>query len=78
MSSNIKTQTICQHCGNEFTAQTVAEFCSDACAKQAHNLALGNASNATINANNQNTAKASPAKDGHAPLDPVVLSRRGR
>jgi excisionase family DNA binding protein len=37
MSSNIKVQRICQHCGNEFTARTtVTRFCSHRCASAAH------------------------------------------
>lgn len=37
MSSNIKVQRICQHCGKEFTAKTtVTKYCSDACAKRAY------------------------------------------
>jgi len=34
MSSNIKVQRICQHCGKEFTARkTTSQTCSDHCAK---------------------------------------------
>jgi excisionase family DNA binding protein len=37
MSSNIKVQRICQHCGNEFTARTtVTKYCGDNCAKRAY------------------------------------------
>jgi len=37
MSSNIKVQRICQHCGEEFTAQTtVTKYCGDNCAKRAY------------------------------------------
>lgn len=37
MSSNIKVQRICQHCGEEFTARTtVTKYCSDVCAKRAY------------------------------------------
>jgi excisionase family DNA binding protein len=37
MSSNIKVQRICQHCGTEFTAKTtVTQYCGDSCAKQAY------------------------------------------
>ena len=37
MSSNIKVQRVCQHCGNEFTARTtVTQYCSDNCAKRAY------------------------------------------
>ncbi len=36
MSSNIKVQRICEHCGNEFTAQTtVTRYCSHVCSKRA-------------------------------------------
>ena len=39
MSSQIRLQRICQHCGNEFTAQTtVTKFCGDYCAKRAYKL----------------------------------------
>jgi len=37
MSSNIKVQKICQHCGLEFTARTtVTKYCGDRCAKRAY------------------------------------------
>ncbi|MEO0553625.1 MAG: helix-turn-helix domain-containing protein [Bacteroidota bacterium] len=37
MSSNIRVQRICQHCGNEFTAKTtVTKYCGDDCAKRAY------------------------------------------
>ena len=37
MSSNIKVQRVCQHCGNEFTARTtVTQYCSDNCAKRGY------------------------------------------
>ena len=37
MSSNIKVQRICQHCGNEFTAKTtVTKYCSNTCSKRAY------------------------------------------
>lgn len=37
MSSNIKVQRICQHCGKEFTARTtVTKYCGDTCAKKAY------------------------------------------
>ncbi|RAU81979.1 helix-turn-helix domain-containing protein [Pontibacter arcticus] len=37
MSSNIKLQRICQHCGSEFTAKTtVTQYCGDKCAKRAY------------------------------------------
>lgn len=39
MSSNIKVQRICQHCGAEFTARTtVTKYCSDNCAKRAYKI----------------------------------------
>lgn len=35
MSSNIRLEKICQHCGKTFTAKTtVTSFCSDFCAKR--------------------------------------------
>jgi excisionase family DNA binding protein len=41
MSSNIKIQRICQHCGNEFTARTtVTQYCSDTCSKKAYKARL--------------------------------------
>jgi excisionase family DNA binding protein len=37
MSTNIRLQRICQHCGNEFTAKTtVTQFCGDTCSKRAY------------------------------------------
>lgn len=37
MSSNIKVQRICRHCGAEFTARTtVTQYCGDTCAKRAY------------------------------------------
>ena len=37
MSSNIKITRICQHCGQEFIAQTtVTRYCGDNCAKRAY------------------------------------------
>jgi hypothetical protein len=37
MSSNIRLQKTCQHCGNRFTAKiSVIQFCSDICAKRAY------------------------------------------
>ena len=37
MSSNIKVERICQHCGSTFTARTtVTKYCSDQCAKRAY------------------------------------------
>lgn len=37
MSSNIKITKICQHCGQEFIAQTtVTRYCGDNCAKRAY------------------------------------------
>ena len=37
MSSNIRLQKICNYCGEKFTAKTtVAQFCSDNCAKRAY------------------------------------------
>jgi excisionase family DNA binding protein len=37
MTSTIRVQRICQHCGNEFTARTsVTQYCGDVCAKRAY------------------------------------------
>ncbi len=37
MSSNIRIEKVCQHCGNEFVAKTtVTKYCSDVCAKRAY------------------------------------------
>lgn len=37
MSSNIRVQKICQHCGIEFIAKTtVTKYCGDKCAKKAY------------------------------------------
>jgi len=37
MTSHIRVQRICQHCGNEFTAKTtVTQYCGDGCAKRAY------------------------------------------
>ena len=41
MSSNIRIQRICGHCGREFTAKTtVTQFCGDNCAKRAYNARI--------------------------------------
>jgi excisionase family DNA binding protein len=41
MSSNIKIQRICQHCGNEFTARTTTtQYCGDACSKRGYKARL--------------------------------------
>jgi excisionase family DNA binding protein len=43
MSSNIKVQRICQHCGMEFTAKTtVTKYCGDDCAKRAYKVRMRN------------------------------------
>ncbi len=37
MSSNIRVQKHCQHCGEEFTAKTTkTRYCGDTCAKRAY------------------------------------------
>lgn len=37
MSSNIKVQRICHHCGNQFIARTtVTQYCSGGCSKRAY------------------------------------------
>lgn len=55
MSSYIKIQRICQHCGNEFTARTtVTKYCSGNCAKRAYKLRMkGN----NIQASNDETQR---------------------
>jgi len=41
MSSNIKIQRICQHCGNEFTARTTTtQHCGNTCSKRAYKVRL--------------------------------------
>jgi len=41
MSSNIKIQRICQHCGNEFTARTTTtQYCGNSCSKKAYKARL--------------------------------------
>ena len=37
MSSTIRLQRVCQHCGKEFTARTtVTQYCGDGCASRAY------------------------------------------
>lgn len=37
MSTNIRVQRICEHCGNEFTARTtVTKYCGAKCSKRAY------------------------------------------
>ena len=37
MSSNIRINKVCQHCGGEFVAKTtVTKYCGDVCAKRAY------------------------------------------
>lgn len=37
MSSNIRTERVCQHCGQGFIAKTtVTQYCGDSCAKKAY------------------------------------------
>lgn len=44
MSSNIRLQKICQHCGQEFTARTlVTKYCGDLCAKRAYKVRMRSA-----------------------------------
>ncbi len=41
MSSNIRLQRICKHCGENFTAKTtVTQYCGDNCAKRAYKARL--------------------------------------
>ncbi len=44
MSSNIRLEKTCQHCGKNFVAKTtVTQFCSDNCAKRAYKARLRSA-----------------------------------
>jgi len=53
MSSNIRIQRICGHCGVEFTAKTtVTQFCGDNCAKRAYKARIRDKK---INASNRST-----------------------
>jgi excisionase family DNA binding protein len=55
MSSNIKIQRVCEHCGSVFTARTtVTRFCGDPCAKRAHKKRL---KEAKIERSNQETQR---------------------
>lgn len=36
MSSNIKVQRICRHCGNGFIAKTTSPYCSHKCSQRAY------------------------------------------
>lgn len=55
MSSNIKIQRICQHCGKEFTARTtVTKYCGDTCAKRAYKAKKRTAK---VEASNQKTQR---------------------
>ena len=57
MSSNIRVQRICQHCGNEFTAKTtVTKYCIDTCAKRAYKARK---KQEKIDASNKETLKTS-------------------
>lgn len=63
MSSNIKVQRICQHCGNEFTARTtVTQYCSDVCAKYAYKVRVKAAKIEFSNAETQ-LIKSKPIED---------------
>lgn len=66
MSTNIKVQKICQHCGIEFTARTtVTKYCGDTCAKRAYKARL---KKQKIDACNQETLriKNKPLEDVQA------------
>ena len=53
MSSNIRIQRICGHCGVEFTAKTtVTQFCGDNCAKRAYKARIRDKK---INTSNRST-----------------------
>lgn len=54
MTSSIRIQRICKHCGNEFTARTtVSKFCSEACTKRAYKAKLRQAKIERSNAETQ-------------------------
>ena len=41
MTSHIRVQRVCQHCGTEFTAKTtVTQYCGEVCAKRAYKTRL--------------------------------------
>ena len=55
MSSNIRVERICQHCGKGFTARTtVTRYCGDACSKKAYKERL---KASKIEASNQETRR---------------------
>ena len=63
MSSNIKIQRICQHCGNEFTARTtVTQYCGDDCAKRAYK-ARQRAAKVELSNKETQQIKAKPLKE---------------
>jgi excisionase family DNA binding protein len=63
MSSNLKVQRICQHCGKEFTARTtVTRYCSDNCAKRAYK-ARQRASKVEASNIETNVIKAKPIEE---------------
>jgi len=63
MSSNIKIQRICQHCGKEFTARTtVTQYCGDDCAKRAYKVRQ-RAAKVEISNKETQTIKAKPLEE---------------
>lgn len=63
MSSNLKIERICEHCGKAFTARTtVTRFCGDNCAKAAYKARQREAK---IKASNEQTTaiKLKPMED---------------
>lgn len=66
MSSNIKVQRICKHCGKEFTAKTtVTKYCGDVCAKRDYKARLRNVK---VEVSNEETfrLKTKPVEDLNA------------
>ena len=62
MSSNIRIDKICQHCGEEFVAKTtVTKYCGDVCAKRAYK--------ARKRKEKIQAAKAQTIKDKHPELE---------
>ena len=54
MSTKIRLQRICKHCGEEFTAKTtVTQFCGDNCAKRAYKARMRQAKIEKSNAETQ-------------------------
>ena len=58
MTTKIRVQRICKHCGAEFTARTtVTQYCGDDCAKRAYKVRLRQAKIEKSNAETQEIRK---------------------